>query len=620
MEQMMKSDRLSTRLIILFALITIILDACAFKIHQNPTPFSATPTFTPFQPLFPADISETLTAKVQGIRPTQNLSSTHLANTATLLPLNTPIPSSTSLPKTDVSENKEPTPTASSKPKPPTGELTLWIDPLLPTSLEENLVLPVGTTIWEYQNATLRLEPGKGQEISRWIYALVAPFPTIPYSVSSQDLIANWHGKRKGAFKGQPILLDESTYHVFKNVWGEPATGAVQVIESQALLEEAWKTRPSWAILPFEALEPRWKVLAVNGQSPLQNNFDPQGYFLSVPIGISGNASAVEAFLSQNGMGSQSPILPPSNRDPDRLTVLAMTGVTALVRATAYTMEQKGVLYPGKDVRNWLREADLTHISNEVPFAKNCPYPNPVQKGMIFCSRTRYIKLLEDVGTDIVELTGDHFADWGETAMYLTLDMYRERGWPYYGGGANLKEGRRALLIEQNGNRLAFIGCNAKGGSFAQAAPGHPGAVPCDRGWMIAEIKRLRYEGYLPIVTFQHYEYYTYRAQKPQKKDFRAMAEAGAVIVSGSQAHQPQALEFKNGALIHYGLGNLFFDQYDVSAATRKAFIDRHIFYNGRYIGSELLPIVFIDYARPRPMTPAERKNLLNTVFAASGW
>jgi poly-gamma-glutamate synthesis protein (capsule biosynthesis protein) len=72
--------------------------------------------------------------------------------------------------------------------------------------------------------------------------------------------------------------------------------------------------------------------------------------------------------------------------------------------------------------------------------------------------------------------------------------------------------------------------------------------------------------------------------------------------------------------LIHYGLGNLFFDQYDVSPTTRQAFIDRHVFYNGRYIGTELLTIMFVDYARPRPMTADEREELLKAAFNASGW
>jgi poly-gamma-glutamate synthesis protein (capsule biosynthesis protein) len=224
------------------------------------------------------------------------------------------------------------------------------------------------------------------------------------------------------------------------------------------------------------------------------------------------------------------------------------------------------------------------------------------------------------VGTDVVELTGDHFQDWGQEAMYHTLEMYRQRNWGYYGGGENLQDGRKALIMEHNGNRLAFIGCNGKGGSFAQAGANRPGAVICDFPWMEAEISRLRSEGYLPVATFQHFEYYTYAAQPNQKRDFRALAQAGAVVVSGSQAHQPQAMEFLDQALIHYGLGNLFFDQYDVSAATRQGFIDRHVFYNGRYIGTELLTIQFVDYARPRPMTPAEREDVLNKVFRASGW
>jgi len=92
------------------------------------------------------------------------------------------------------------------------------------------------------------------------------------------------------------------------------------------------------------------------------------------------------------------------------------------------------------------------------------------------------------------------------------------------------------------------------------------------------------------------------------------------VVVSGSQAHQPQAFEFLDGALIHYGLGNLFFDQYDVSAACRQGFIDQQVFYDGRYLGADLVGIQFIDYARPRPMTEDERQDLMRTVFKASGW
>ena len=167
---------------------------------------------------------------------------------------------------------------------------------------------------------------------------------------------------------------------------------------------------------------------------------------------------------------------------------------------------------------------------------------------------------------------------------------------------------------------MAFIGCNAKGGGYAQASANNPGAVACDFNWMESKIEELRADGYLPIATFQHFEYYTYEAQPNQVRDAHKLADAGAVIISGSQAHQPQALELYKGSLIHHGLGNLFFDQLDVSSATRQGFIDRHVFYNGRHISTELLTIWFVDYARPRPMTTAEREDLLRNIFRASGW
>jgi poly-gamma-glutamate synthesis protein (capsule biosynthesis protein) len=53
---------------------------------------------------------------------------------------------------------------------------------------------------------------------------------------------------------------------------------------------------------------------------------------------------------------------------------------------------------------------------------------------------------------------------------------------------------------------------------------------------------------------------------------------------------------------------------------TRREFIDRHVFYDGKYISTELLTAMLEDYARPRPMTEAERVEFLRYLFAASGW
>jgi poly-gamma-glutamate synthesis protein (capsule biosynthesis protein) len=504
-------------------------------------------------------------------------------------------------------------PTATYIPSAAIIQVSIWVPPYLAETFGAALPDPLrGLFVSDETAANIRLEVGDRNPVSQWVYTLVTPFSSTLQGVTGDDLLLRWQG---GVDGNQPLLMDQNTYEMFSAMWG-PAEGlGVQVIAKDDLLEYAWAhaEQPALAIIPFEDLEPRWKVLTVDGLSPIHKDFVLENYRLKIPISLNSDPDLV-ALIKSNFE------IPSSNLDPQKMTTVAMTGVTALVRATAYEMEKHGMMYPGQDIREWLRNADLTHISNEVPFADNCPYPDPVQADMRFCSRDGYIQLLEDVGTDVVELTGDHFQDWGTEAMFHTLDLYRERGWLYYGGGADLADGRKALLIERGRNRIAFIGCNAKGGSFAQAGEANPGAAVCDLDWMAGEISRLKREGYLVIATFQHLEYYSYAAQPDQQRDFRQMAEAGADIVSGSQAHQPQGMEFLNGSFIHYGLGNLFFDQYGLCEACRQGLIDRHVFYDGRYISTELLPIQFVDYARSRPMSSEEANNLFQTLFQASGW
>jgi len=466
--------------------------------------------------------------------------------------------------------------------------------------------------------ASFRLRPAgpvrsAGTVIS-WHYVLVAPFATLTDDVSLEEFRQAWNGTPTGAWAAQSLLMDEPTRHALTSLFGPPAAGAVQTLPAERLLQTAWENPDLWAVIPFEDLQPKWKVIALDGQSPIHKDFQPQTYPLRVDFLCEGDCQSVA--------------LPASNRDPDRLTTLIMTGVTALVRATAYKMEQKGLLYPGEVVRDTFRQADLLHISNEVPFAEGCPPPNPgATRRIVFCSDPKYFALLQDIGADLIELTGNHFADWGTKATLFTTALYRQHGLPYFGGGDNLEEALRPLRIEHNGNRLAFLGCNPVGPDFALATPDRPGAAPCDEDDFIEQIARLRAEGYLVIMTFQYYEYYTPDPRPWQLRDFRRMAEAGAVIVSGSQAHMAQAMEFYQDTFIHYGLGNLFFDQMNyilpdgsITTLTRQAFYDRHVFYDGRHISTELLTGQLEDFSRPRWMTPEERAAFLKRIWAFTDW
>jgi hypothetical protein len=496
-----------------------------------------------------------------------------------------------------------------------------WLSPALPSGLRELLALPEGASVAASpEEGQLTIAVNQGEMISHWVYAFVAPFPTITDEVSFADLQDAWAGNG-GPFGEAPLLMSAETEAVFTAWWGAPAGGAVQVHAADELLNAAWSQQPAWALIPFEDIAPRWKVLAVDGQSPIWKSFDPATYPLSVPIGLSGEATLLADALQRFGPQTAAPLAPAGNRDANKLTTVAITGVTALVRATAYEMERSGNTYPAEDIGPMLREADITHISNEVPFAVDCPAPDPVQRNLIFCSDASYIELLEAVGTDVVELTGDHFNDWSRAAMLYTLELYKERGWPYYGGGANIEEARQPLLLEHNGNKIAFIGCNGKGGGYASADVDYPGAGECDYEFMEGQVRDLVAQGYLVIATFQHNEVYTFIPQPTLTRDFGRISAAGATIISGSQAHQTHGMEFPRvDAVIMYGLGNTFFDQRGVVDFGDRALIARHVFYDGSYISTELITIQFVDFAKPRFMTAEEREAFLTLVFDASIW
>jgi hypothetical protein len=498
--------------------------------------------------------------------------------------------------------------------------ITFGFDSTVPAGLKKLVRLPDGfITVPDGRTARLRLGVYSSEkEGARWIYTLVAPFPTARDGVSLEQLKSAWYEESLAVFNGMPILVNSETMEAFSQVWGTPGKASVKVLKDTEILDYAW-SKNAWAIVPFEELSPRWKVMRVDGISPLDTDFPLDKYPLKITFGLSRPNPGVEK------LG-----LPATNRDPKRMTVLVMTGVTALVRSIADKMEKFGMDYPAQDIGPWLRSADLVHISNEVSFIESCPAPNPNSKRLMFCSRPEYIKLLENVGANIIELTGNHLNDWRQDGLLGTLDLYRENNMQTYGGGRNIEDAQKPLLVEHNGNRLAFIGCNPAGPVFDWATKDDPGSAPCNYQSMQSEIHRLRDKGYLPIVSLQFFETYSMEPTPWEMRDFPPLAEAGAVIVSGSQSHYPQGMTFVGDSFVHYGLGNLFFDQMYMPvpgtkedqevSGTRKEFIDRHIFYDGRYISTELRTALLEDFARPCPMTDTERSALLQEAFKASGW
>ncbi|NLF02117.1 MAG: hypothetical protein GX601_14185, partial [Anaerolineales bacterium] len=182
--------------------------------------------------------------------------------------------------------------------------------------------------------------------IAEWVYTLVAPFPTITDEVTWQELADVWAGSASVSFAGQPLLVSADTATTLSAVLGSPAAEHVTIAPPDEILQMAWDAQPSWALIPFDQLEPRWKVLRLEGASVLDRELDTQTYALAARVSVQGLDRGVSKLTEVLGG-------PLTNRDRERMSVVLLTGVTALARATAVRMELHGVTYPAQDIAPW---------------------------------------------------------------------------------------------------------------------------------------------------------------------------------------------------------------------------------------------------------------------------
>ena len=504
--------------------------------------------------------------------------------------------------------------------------LTLWVDSGVLDDVKMNLANQDGFRLIDNKDqANLLLQvKSSGETVtnligkSQWVYALVAPFPTVTDGINIDGLKNLWIGNVVSDLPLDSIQVNQATRKVFDSLWGASSANNVITVTDAQLQGNDFTQLRNWAIVPFEQINPRWKVIKIGGLSPLDKPLNVDHYGLTVNFVLT---SVNETQASSNSAQKVLALLPATNRDEAKMTVLMMTGTTALTRAIAYKMEIKGLDYPIEMVKPWFENADLIHVSNEVSFNPDCPYPNAYQQGLQFCANPRYLQTLKDLGVNVVELTGNHENDYGPEYFVNTIQTYKDLGWTIFGGGNAPDEARQPATVEVNGNKIAFIGCNPEGPTSDWVTEDRAGVANCDDAYFAGQISQLKSQGYVVVATFQHYEVYTYMYGDVIASDFRNAALAGADIVSGSQSHYAMGFQFVGNSLIHFGLGNFLFDQMSyegVGDNIRREFIDRHIIYNGKYINTELLTAYLMDWAQPNPMDQQKREDFLTEIFHAS--
>jgi poly-gamma-glutamate synthesis protein (capsule biosynthesis protein) len=270
-----------------------------------------------------------------------------------------------------------------------------------------------------------------------------------------------------------------------------------------------------------------------------------------------------------------------------------------------------------------LSDADITHTTNEVSFKENCQYNNT-----LFCAPPEFIETLKASGINLIDLSGNHNNDLGSELNAQTITQYETLGWNFIGGGRNAEEAKLPFITEQKGSKVAFLSYNYPDSTGVLAGANSAGANPFESMDKVTQdIAQAKTTADFVIVTIHYWECYAYpdgyvefpECDLPigqQATVFRSIADAGAHMVVGTSAHQPQTYELYNKTPIYYGLGNIFFEQTSWPG-TERSIVLTHYFNAGKLLQTKITPTRYDDALQTRLMNEEEANYLLTRLYDA---
>jgi poly-gamma-glutamate capsule biosynthesis protein CapA/YwtB (metallophosphatase superfamily) len=244
------------------------------------------------------------------------------------------------------------------------------------------------------------------------------------------------------------------------------------------------------------------------------------------------------------------------------------------------------------DTLDLLQSADILLGVQEGPVSdRGKPMPGKVEVGSVHLrAPVHAVKAQAAAGFSAMTLANNHIMDYGEAALFHTMDLLRENGIGFTGAGRSVEEARKPLILERNGTRVAMLGYTSVfpviGYAATNTRPGvatvrvttsyrAPHNVPYQPGTpaitittpdqqdmdtMLTDIQRAREAADIVIVQF-HWGVAGYAHVLGYMKVMgRAAIDAGADLVVGNHAHLPLGLELYRNKLICYSLNHFAFD------------------------------------------------------------
>lgn len=375
----------------------------------------------------------------------------------------------------------------------------------------------------------------------------------------------------------------------------------ITLADAQAIVENGHQIV---TVLPWHEMTPDLKALHVDGIRPNEPNYPLQTQLTLTAV--PGMETAVSQLL---------PLLQTALQTAPVIQ-LAAVGDIMMDRGLGYNLTQGHLTYPFAKVSHLFHAADITVGNVESALGTG---GEPAPKSYPFRAPPEAAEALALAGFDVVSLANNHGMDYGAETLLEGMGLLKAAGVQPIGAGANRAEARAPFITEANGLSVAFLAYvnvpvealtafDVKTWDATDATPGLAWGEPD----VVAEdVTAVRPQADLVVVVLHSGFEYIEEPSEPQAAIARAAIDAGADLVIGHHAHILQGIEFYNGGVIVYGLGNFAFEiDGDPSTAILNVWLDAD---GVREL--ELIPAIIQFGGQPRLVEGWEPFPALERVF-----
>lgn len=309
---------------------------------------------------------------------------------------------------------------------------------------------------------------------------------------------------------------------------------------------------------------------------------------------------AVEAPSAIETTYAEVATLPPAPSGPATITVAAV-GDMHFDRQVRVLINKSGSTAPLAEVAPQLAAADIAVGNLESTLSDLGE--RRTDKDYTFKGDPRGVEALAHAGIDFVSLANNHALDCGTDALLDTIARLDASGIAHSGAGANAADAWAPAVRDVNGTTVAYL-------AFSHILPNGFIATSNKAGIAQGRMNMDQVETAIRnadatydyvLVSFHWGVENVDDCNAEQVADGHRAIDAGADLVLAHHPHVIQAVEYYNGKLIAYSLGDFVFDHY--SRKTGEAFVlEAELGPNG--IGAVTVTPVYLDqYGRPEYVT-----------------